>query len=445
MNRTQRLAYLGCSLTAGVFSAFNNFSLALWLSGLTTSYFVISLFGNTRSFEGAVVQPIVGAWSDRTWLGWFGRRRPFILIGGLLSAGLLAATPGISRTALPWAPTWIAPELIGLLPAVVAIFLFTLTFNAMADTHGALLADLETGPARNKLASWSVLVNMFGQFGILGLVAISSQHGIPDSAFLVTAAIMAGGVVLTVLGVSEPTPAELAARETLPLAGAAPGGPHDERGSAGKHGKGFSIAAARALLTEYRGAAVFLGVVFAYWAGVNAVMPLISIYTKDVLGTNDAEAQLLPALLLLSTTIFALPMGWLGTRFGKRRVISAGYAIMAAGAIGGLLVTTKEQGAIVFFLAGIGNAGAQVLTVPLLADLVPRKHMGLATGLLAAAGSVAAPISAFVAGALSDYYHTPRVIFAVMAAMVCVALALMPGVRKPQEQVAGTLPVPQFA
>jgi maltose/moltooligosaccharide transporter len=439
MNRTQRVAYLGCSLTAGVFSAFNNFSLALWLSGLTTSYFVISLFGNTRSFEGAVVQPLVGAWSDRTWLGWLGRRRPFILIGGLLSAAILAATPAISHTAFPWAPTWLAPELITLLPAVVAIFLFTLTFNAMADTHGALLADLETGPARNRLASWSVLVNMFGQFGILGLVAMSSQHGIPDSAFLVTGAIMAGGVVLTVFGVREPTAAELTARETVAVA--ASGEADAEAG----HGRGLSLGAIKALLSEYRGAAVFLAVVFCYWAGVHAVLPLIAIYTKDVLNANDAEAQLLPALLLLSTTIFALPAGWLGTRFGKRRIISAGYAIMGVGAIGGLLVTTREQGAIVFFLAGLGNAAAQVLTVPLLADLVPRKHMGLANGLLASAASVAAPLSAFVAGALSDYFHSPRVIFALMAVMVCVALALMPGVRKPQEQAAGALPAPQFA
>jgi maltose/moltooligosaccharide transporter len=191
-----------------------------------------------------------------------------------------------------------------------------------------------------------------------------------------------------------------------------------------------------ALLDEYRGAAFFCLVAFAYWAGVNAVMPLISIYTKDVLGANDAEAQLLPALLLFSTTVFALPMGWLGSRLGKRRMISGGYAVMGLAALAGLVVTTKEQGAVVFFLAGAGNAAAQVLTIPLLADLVPRKHMGLANGALAAAGSIAAPLSSFVSGALADYYGTPRVIFAVMAVMVCVALTLMLGVRKPSEAAA---------
>src|SRR5438094_5803694 len=265
----QQIAFLGCSLAAGVFSAFNNFTLALWLSGLTSSYLIISLFGNTRSFEGAVVQPTVGAWSDRTWLGWLGRRRPFILVGGLISSALLAFTPAISRLPLPAALGWLSPEAAKLAPAIAAIFLFTLAFNAMGDTHGALLADLTEGNQRNRLASWGVLVNMFGQFGILGLVATQSRHGIPDAAFLVTGAIMAAGVVVTVLGVKEPSPEEWAAREAHKVVQAEPREPRP---------------ALLSLLSEYRGAAFFCLVVFAYWAGVNAVMPLISLYTKDVLG-----------------------------------------------------------------------------------------------------------------------------------------------------------------
>src|SRR2546427_13300089 len=76
-------AYLAASFAVGVFSAFNNFTMSLWLSQFALSYVLISLFGNSRSLEGAVVGPIAGAWSDRTYLGWLGRRRPFVLVGGL--------------------------------------------------------------------------------------------------------------------------------------------------------------------------------------------------------------------------------------------------------------------------------------------------------------------------------------------------------------------------
>src|SRR5215216_5906618 len=101
MSTTQRLAYLGCSFSIGVFSSFNNFTLTLWLASFTSSYLLLGLLGNSKSFEGAIVSPLTGVWSDRVWLGWLGRRRPFILVGGLLSAALLALTPAIGRWALP--------------------------------------------------------------------------------------------------------------------------------------------------------------------------------------------------------------------------------------------------------------------------------------------------------------------------------------------------------
>src|ERR671937_721011 len=122
MSTTARVAYLGCSLSVGIFHAFNNFTLPLWLTAFTTSYLLIGLLGNTRSFEGTVVSPVAGAWSDRVWAGWLGRRRPFILIGGLLSGLLLALTPAISRLPLPAALDWLSPDTARLVPAIVAIF-----------------------------------------------------------------------------------------------------------------------------------------------------------------------------------------------------------------------------------------------------------------------------------------------------------------------------------
>ena len=415
----QWLAYLGCSFSVGVFSAFNNFTLTLWLSGLTSSYFLLSLLGNSRSFEGAIVSPIVGAWSDRTWAGWLGRRRPFILVGGLLSALLLAMTPTISRLPLANGLLWLPAGAAALIPAILAIFLFTLTFNAMDDVHRALLVDVTDPSERNRLSGLSVFVNMGGNVGILVLGFLLWTTGVPDSAFAITGALVALGVVLTVAVVREPAPAAWqAARRTA----------DDPE---------WSVVG---LLTRYRSALVFCLVNFAYWSGVNAVMPLVSVYTRDILGATVGEAQLLPALLLLSTTVLAIPMGRLGDRWGKRRVMSAGFAIMGIAALAGLVITTKEQGAVVFLLAGVGNAASMVLTVPLLADLVPRHQMGTATGALAASGSLAAPLSSLIAGTLSELYG-PRAIFALMTVMVGVALTLMPAVRPPR----ATAPAPEAA
>jgi MFS family permease len=405
------IAYLGASFSIGVFSAFNNFTLTLWLSGMTSSYLVLGLMGNTRSFEGAIVSPLVGTWSDRTWLGWLGRRRPYILIGGLSSAILLAVTPYVSGLPIQLPELW-SGATSALLLAIVNIFLFTIAFNSMDDLHKALLADITRTEDRNLLSGLSVAVGMAGQVAILGLGFILWSDGVPDSAFVLTAVIIAVGMLVTVVGVPEPQPAVwLAEREaglTEPAAG-------------------HSFWKAVRL---YRGAVMLCVVQFAYWSGLNAVLPLVSVYTRDILGASVGEAQLLPGLMLLVTTVLAIPMGKLGDRLGKLRVLTAGYAVMGIVALGGLMITSVAEGAVLFTLAGIGSCAIMVITLPLLADLVPLHHMGTATGALAASGSVAAPLASVLAGQLADAYG-PRAIFGLMAGMVVLAMVFIPLVRPP--------------
>jgi MFS family permease len=140
----------------------------------------------------------------------------------------------------------------------------------------------------------------------------------------------------------------------------------------------------------------------------------------------------------------AIPIAKLGSRFGKRRMLAMGYAAMAAAAVAGLLITTKEQGIVLFLLAGIGNSAPVVLAIPVMADLVRKQHMGAATGLMAAASSIASPLASLVAGSLSDFYG-PRAIFAVMAVMTVFAVILLIWVDKPAEagRVETSVPEPE--
>ncbi|MFN8633054.1 MAG: MFS transporter [Chloroflexota bacterium] len=410
----QRLGFLACSVGVGVFSAFNNFTLPLWLTGFTSSYLLLGLLGNTRTFEGAIVSPLAGAWSDRIWLGWLGRRRPFILVGGLASAALLALTPTIGRWPLPLDLGWLPGNASALVTTILTVLLFTVTFNAMDDIHRALVADLTVPDERNGLSALMVGVEMASQVGFLVVGYLWWSESVPDDAFLVAGGLMALAILTTVVVVREPPPSAWLAERVSSGAGAvddAPVVPGDG-------------------IRRYHAALVLGLVMFFYWSGVNAVMPLVSVYVRDILHGTVGQAQLLPGLMLLATMAMAIPVGALGNKLGKRRVMAAGAVALGCAALSGLVITTPGEGVVTFLVGGVGNAAVMVLTVPLLADLVPRHHIGAATGMLAAAGSIAAPIAALAAGTLSDL-HGPRAIFALMAGSIVVALCLLPFTRQP--------------
>jgi hypothetical protein len=73
-NEPRRLSPRGMALYSvaaiggGFFYIFNNAVLPLLLSRLLPgNLLLVNLMSNTRSIEGAVIQPVVGAWSDRIW------------------------------------------------------------------------------------------------------------------------------------------------------------------------------------------------------------------------------------------------------------------------------------------------------------------------------------------------------------------------------------------
>jgi len=443
----QRLSFLGCGVGIGVFSAFNNFTLTLWLATFTSSYVLLGLLGNSRTFEGAIVSPIAGAWSDKVWLGRLGRRRPFILVGGLLSALLLALTPMIGRSSLPFAVDWLPSDVGRLATTILTILLFTVTFNAMDDIYRALLVDIASPQERNGLSALTVVVEMVSQVGILIVGYLFWFDRVPDVAFAITGGLMALAILVTVLGVREPPPDVWAADRLLQGPPPPPGQTPvqtplplaRERGRRVFSKPDFVGRGLATLFGQYRAAFVLGLVMFCYWSGVNAVLPLVSVYVRDILHGSVGEAQLLPALMLLSTMLMAIPIGWLGDRFGKRQVIGTGAAIIGCAALSALVITTLAEGAVVFLLAGVGSAAVMVLTVPLLSDLVPRRHMGTATGALAASGSIAAPLASLAAGSLSELYG-PRAIFALMAALVGVALALLPFTRTHSDEAVSLGP-----
>src|SRR6266581_1903475 len=123
------LVYSAGSIGAGAFFAFNNFILPLALKAL-------------------------GA-PDRIWTR-FGRRRPFIAVGMVLSAAFFLV--GSAATA-------------SLVPLAIAIFLFSIFFNAAIDPYAALLADITPVRERGLLGGVSTGVQVLAQVVFLLIVS----------------------------------------------------------------------------------------------------------------------------------------------------------------------------------------------------------------------------------------------------------------------------------
>jgi MFS family permease len=143
------------------------FALSIQISALswilTTQYGLdihdVGLVWAAGPLAGILGQVIIGVVSDRTWL-WNGRRRPFILIGGVLATLMLLALPklGIISASL---------GIEGILGVAIAVALtLDLAINVSFNPTRAIIADVtEPGDERTKGYTWMQSVS--GTFGVL--------------------------------------------------------------------------------------------------------------------------------------------------------------------------------------------------------------------------------------------------------------------------------------
>ena len=115
---------------------------------------------------GLIVQPIIGYMSDRTWSPRWGRRRPYFLIGAILSS--------IALLIMPHSPTlWIAAGFLWILDASI---------NISMEPFRALVADKLPDSQRSYGFVMQTLIIGVGTWVASSLPWMVSQFGVSDSA-----------------------------------------------------------------------------------------------------------------------------------------------------------------------------------------------------------------------------------------------------------------------
>lgn len=420
LSRSRTFAYAAGLFAAGMYFAFNNFTLPLYLSIFTSNNILIGWLSSTRSFEQSIIQPLIGAWSDRTWTR-FGRRAPFFLAMMPLVAILL-----IFNGLLPHDP--------GLLALVaVTIFAFSLLFNIGIDPYYALLADVTTSEQRGTVNGIAQVFGFLGQVAILiGAFLLYGIH--PAWVFALVAAGLVIGFGIVAFGVRESRErihVEVGARYIVPR----------PRRSIREFNQ-YILA----LFREQPEAMKLLAVRFFYMLGINAAVPFLTLFMAREIGLNGWSevlamlpadfsaslakidpgglAQLMAAVLLLSTGIAALPCGVLGDFFGKKKIFAAGLLICGVTGLFAAFATDVPQSLFYMILLGIGNAALTVLFFPYLTDLIPAERVGEFVGLSAFAETGGVFLSILLAGELINlnlFGLQYRLVFLVTAVFLLLA------------------------
>ncbi len=354
--------FFGVSVIWSVYNAF----VPLFLDGkfgLSAAW--IGFFMTLDNIAAFLIQPSVGAYSDRLRTK-IGRRMPFILIG---------------------AP--IAAIAFGLIPIVSILPLFVLCTSTLLISMAlwrtpvvALMPDITPSRFRSQANG---VINFMGGVGsiIAFLVGASLYEKNPNYPFWLGSALVIISSLLVFAFIREPKNIEVS---------------QDQKPSL--------IHALGELIKEKEKSPLrILAAIFFWFVAYNAIEAFFTLYAVKHLLLPEADGARLLGQLSLIFVLMALPAGYLGGKFGRKRTIMTGVFIMGC-AIFSMYVLPVDtltvlftklpvvgnfySVSIVLMVAGFSWALININSLPMVVDMTTDSHIGTYTGLYYLASTMAA-------------------------------------------------------
>ena len=174
----------------------------------------LSYFWILPPLMGMVVQPLVGYFSDKTWLGRWGRRIPYLLIGALAAIIVMCLLPNAGSFGL----TIAGAMTFGL----IALMFLDTSINMAMQPFKMMVGDMVNEKQKAKAYSIQSFLCNAGSlvgyifpflFTAIGIANVAPEGVVPDSvkwSFYVGAAILILCVIYTISNVKEYTPQQMA-------------------------------------------------------------------------------------------------------------------------------------------------------------------------------------------------------------------------------------------
>lgn len=375
---------------------------------------IIGIFMTLDNIAALLIQPPVGAWSDRLRTP-IGRRMPFILIGAPIGALAFGLIP-----------------MAYVLPLFVACTSSLLLSMAFWRTPViALMPDITPSPYRSQANG---IINFMGGVGaIIATLGGSALYKInPSYPFWMGSVLVLMATALLFLFVKEPPPQESEAdAEEKP----------DLWRSFNEILHDGDKSALRILLA-----------IFFWFVAYNAIEAFFTLYAQNHLGLPGEDGARLLGQLSLVFVLFALPSGYIGARLGRRKTIMTGIVLMMAAMLAmyvlpvsllnvsltriPVLGVVPVVGAILM-LAGAAWALININSLPMVVDMTDHARLGTYTGLYYLFSTLAAISGPIINGWLVQFSgNNYNLVMLLGPVFMLAALWMMAGVRRGEAQVA---------
>ncbi len=400
--------FFGVSVIWSVYNAYvpiflaNKFNLAPALIGF---------FMTLDNIAALLIQPPIGAWSDRLRTP-IGRRMPFILIGapvGALAFGLL--------------------PLQSVLPLFVACTTTLLLSMALWRTPVvALMPDITPSRYRSQANG---IINFMGGVGAIIAFLFGADLYEMNTAypFWLGSALVILASLMVFIFIREPKEFEVT----------------------DKTDPNLWVSLKKVVGEKEKSAFRILLAIFFWFVAYNAIEAFFTLYAVNHLSMTESDGARLLGQLSLFFVIMALPAGFIGARVGRRNTIIMGIILLGSCMLAMFIIPADiltisltrlpvlgnvPVVGTILMLAGISWALININSLPMVVDMTDDLHIGTYTGLYYLFSTMAAIAGPNLNGLIVQLSGANYALIMVAGPVfMLLALLMMLGVRRGEAKV----------
>ena len=406
--------------------ALQNANVSRILSNFGADLSHLSFFWLVAPLMGLIIQPWVGAASDRTW-NRLGRRKPFIFGGAIAATFGMFLMPNAN-----WVVAIIPPIAFG----AMMLALMDASFNVTFQPFRSLVADMT--PKEQTTLGYSIqtfLINIGAIIGSFLPYVLTNYMGIENTApkgqvpasviwsFYLGGSVLLISVLWTVFRTKEYAPKEFAEYQGKTL---------EEEKVAEKAGFIKTLKSMPAVLNQ-------LAIVqfFSWFALFTMWVYTTPAVAQHIWGTQIGDSSsvayneaanwvgVLFGLYSVFAALFSIVMNNIADKMGRKLTFSSALFVGALGFLS--IYFFKNQYALILSMVGVGIAWAAILAMPysILSRALPAGKTGVYMGIFNITVVVPQIICGILSGTLLKYVFNDRAIYMIIMAGISWLVASM--------------------